>query len=91
MLSHSYQQYNEVLSEHLSDSVAIIIVNWHQGFKAPNAIFTVQSTGDMKSGHYSPIDARLTLSLFSSVEVHRQAIALDSCETCMEKPLTGPE
>lgn len=84
VLSHAYPRYAAFLNDNFGDVDAIIIVNWHQGQKAPNAIFTIQTTGDMASGKFSPVDPAIARSLFLSVEEQRQRIGLDSFSTWME-------
>lgn len=84
VLSHAYERYASVINEHFGKVEALIIINWHEGAKAPNAIFTVQTTGDMKAGVFSPIDPRLTRGLYLAVESERRHAGLDSFSTWME-------
>jgi D-tyrosyl-tRNA(Tyr) deacylase len=84
VLSHAYAQYAAAINEHFSSCDAVVIVNWHEGAKAPNSIFTVQTTGDMKSGHFSRVDPQITRALFLSIEATRKSKGLDAFATWME-------
>jgi D-tyrosyl-tRNA(Tyr) deacylase len=84
VLSHAYERYSAAINEHFSSCDAVVIVNWHEGAKAPNSIFTVQTTGDMKSGHFSRVDPRVTRALFLSIEETRKSKHLDAFTTWME-------
>jgi D-tyrosyl-tRNA(Tyr) deacylase len=84
VLSHAYERYYASINEYFSSCDAVVIVNWHEGAKAPNSIFTVQTTGDMKSGHFSGVDPRVTRALFLSIEETRKSKHLDAFTTWME-------
>jgi D-tyrosyl-tRNA(Tyr) deacylase len=84
VLSHAYEQYAEAINDHFWSCDAVVIVNWHEGAKAPNSIFTVQTTGDMKSGHFSRVDPVVTRALFLSIEETRKSKGLDTFATWME-------
>ncbi|VWD23880.1 D-aminoacyl-tRNA deacylase [Burkholderia contaminans] len=84
VLSHDYRRYAPRLNEAFGDADAIVIVNWHEGKNAPDRIFTVQTTGDMESGTFSPVDPAITRSLFLAVEHERRKAGLDSYSTWME-------
>lgn len=84
VLSHDYRRYAPRLNEAFGDADAIVIVNWHEGKNAPDRIFTIQTTGDMESGTFSPVDPAITRSLFLAVEHERRKAGLDSYSTWME-------
>jgi len=84
VLSHAYGRYYESINEHFAACEAVVIVNWHEGAKAPNSIFTVQTTGDMRSGHFSCVDPGITRALFLSIEETRKSKRLDAFTTWME-------
>jgi D-tyrosyl-tRNA(Tyr) deacylase len=84
MLSHAYPRYAAFLNENFGSADAIIVINWHEAPKAPKAIFTVQTTGDMASGKFSPVDPTIARGLFLAVEEQRQRIGLDHFSTWME-------
>ena len=84
VLSHAYERYASLINERFKDVDAVVIVNWHEGAKAPNAIFTVQTTGDMKSGTFSPVDPRVARGLYLAIESERVRAGLDSFCTWME-------
>jgi D-tyrosyl-tRNA(Tyr) deacylase len=84
VLSHAYERYAPLINEHFGNADALIIINWHEGAKAPDSIFTVQTTGDMKSGVFSSVDPRITRGLYLAVESERVRAGLDSFSTWME-------
>ncbi|NIE65420.1 D-aminoacyl-tRNA deacylase [Burkholderia sp. Ax-1719] len=84
VLSHDYRRYAPQLNAAYADAEAIIVVNWHEGSRAPDNIFTIQTTGDMASGTFSPVDPAFTRALFLTVERERQRAGLDAFSTWME-------
>ncbi|CUK10539.1 D-aminoacyl-tRNA deacylase [Shimia thalassica] len=82
--SHDYARYAPLLNAHFSDADLIGLVNWHQGAKAPEKIFTVQTTGDMGSGSFSPVDPALVRSLLLAIEDKRQSVGLGDFHTLIE-------
>lgn len=96
VLSHDYPRYAPVLNQQFGDADAVIVVNWHEGKNAPDPIFTVQTTGDMETGAFSPVDPAVTRALFLAVEAQRQKAALGQFSTWMEAthwsgPMYGAE
>lgn len=84
VLSHAYARYAPFINQHFAEVDAVVIVNWHEGAKAPDAIFTIQTTGDMKSGSFSPVDPRVTRGLYLAVEEARAKARLEGFTTWME-------
>jgi D-tyrosyl-tRNA(Tyr) deacylase len=84
VISHDYQRYAPIFNHHFSTTDVIGIVNWHEGANAPNAIFTVQTTGDMASGTFSPVDPHVTRGLLLAIESERRAAGLDAFQTFAE-------
>ncbi len=84
VLSHDYARYASTLNNQFASADVIVIVNWHEGRNAPNAIFTIQTTGDMTSGTFSPVDPDVTRSLFLAVESERVRAGLEYFSTWME-------
>jgi len=84
VLSHDYMRYAQTINEHFSDVDVVITVNWHEGSKAPNSIFTIQTIGDMQSGVFSPINPKITYQLYKEVELERKRLNLDAFTTWME-------
>ncbi len=84
VLGHDYLRYAPLVNERFGDADAVVVVNWHEGRNAPDRIFTVQTTGDMDSGCFSPVDPALTRALFLCVEAERQRAGLDAYATWME-------
>lgn len=84
VLSHAYDRYARVINERFGEVDAVVFVNWHEGAKAPDAIFTVQTTGDMRSGTFSPVDPRVSRGLYLAIEAERVRSGLESFSTWME-------
>lgn len=84
VFSHNYRRYAPLVNTGFGDADAIVIVNWHEGKNAPDRIFTIQTTGDMESGTFSPVDPAIARSLFLTVEHERRQAGLDSYSTWME-------
>nr|WP_217447189.1 D-aminoacyl-tRNA deacylase [Burkholderia pyrrocinia] len=84
VFSHNYRRYAPLMNTAFGDADAIVIVNWHEGKNAPDRIFTIQTTGDMESGTFSPVDPAITRGLFLTVEHQRRKAGLDSYSTWME-------
>ncbi|MCC8968216.1 hypothetical protein H8A95_39440 [Bradyrhizobium sp. Pear76] len=56
LVTYDYPRYAPILNNRFADADVIGIVNWHEGVNAPNSIFTVQTTGDLATGTFSPVD-----------------------------------
>lgn len=84
LVSYDYARYAPILNDHFGDANVIGIVNWHEGTNAPNAIFTVQTTGDLATGTFSPVDPRITRGLLLAIEGERIASGLDVFQTYLE-------
>jgi D-tyrosyl-tRNA(Tyr) deacylase len=84
VLSHAYERYAPFINQYFTDVDAVVIINWHEGAKAPDAIFTVQTSGDMKSGCFSPVDPRVVRGLYLAIESARVEAGLDTFTTWME-------
>ncbi|MBM7487839.1 D-aminoacyl-tRNA deacylase [Bradyrhizobium canariense] len=72
------------MNELFEDADVIGIVNWHEGANAPNAIFAVQTTGDLATGTFSPVDPRITRGLLLAIENERIASGLQEFATYLE-------
>jgi D-tyrosyl-tRNA(Tyr) deacylase len=84
VVSHAYAHYAPILNNQFGSADFIGMVNWHEGANAPNAIFTVQTTGDMASGTFSSVDPRITRGLLLAIENERLAIGLHDFQTFAE-------
>ena len=84
VVSHDYAHYAPILNDHFGSADVIGIVNWHEGANAPNAIFTVQTTGDIATGTFSRVDPSITRSLLLVLENERIAAGLDAFQTFVE-------
>lgn len=82
--SNDYTRYSAILNECFGDANVIGIVNWHGGANAPNAIFTVQTTGDLATGTFSAVDPRLIRGLLLAIESERVASGLHAFRTYLE-------
>lgn len=87
VVSNNYARYSPTLNDRFGGANPICIVNWHEGANAPNAIFTVQTTGDLASGTFSPVDPRITRGLFLAIEGQRIASGLNDFQTYLEATL----
>ncbi|WP_407151125.1 D-aminoacyl-tRNA deacylase [Bradyrhizobium sp. ORS 86] len=83
-VSNDYARYVPTLNHCFGDADVIGIVNWHEGANAPNAIFTVQTTGDLATGTFSPVDPRITRGLLLAIEDERVASGLHEFQTYLE-------
>ncbi|MCK1593310.1 D-aminoacyl-tRNA deacylase [Bradyrhizobium sp. 164] len=84
VVSNDYARYAPILNERFGDACVIGIVNWHEGANAPNAIFSVQTTGDLGTGTFSAVDPRITRGLLLGIETERVTSGLDSFRTYLE-------
>lgn len=84
LVSYDYVRYTPILNHYFGDADVIGVVNWHEGANAPNAIFTVQTTGDLGTGTFSPIDPRVTRGLLLAIEDERIASGLHDFQTYLE-------
>ncbi|WFU39998.1 D-aminoacyl-tRNA deacylase [Bradyrhizobium sp. CB82] len=84
VVTNDYARYAPIINDRFGDANVIGIVNWHEGASAPDAIFTVQTTGDLTTGTFSPIDPRITRGLLLAIESERVASGLDRFQTYLE-------
>lgn len=84
VVSNDYARYAPILNECFGDAAVIGVVNWHEGANAPNAIFSVQTTGDLGTGTFSTVDPRITRGLLLAIEAQRITSGLDSYRTYLE-------
>ncbi|MCK1526201.1 D-aminoacyl-tRNA deacylase [Bradyrhizobium sp. 182] len=84
VVSNHYGRYASILNERFGQVDVIGVVNWHEGANAPNAIFTVQTTGDLATGTFSPVDPRIIRGLLLAIEDERVASGLHEFKTYLE-------
>ncbi|MCK1544278.1 D-aminoacyl-tRNA deacylase [Bradyrhizobium sp. 179] len=84
LVSYNYARYAPILNERFGEADVIGVVNWHEGANAPNAIFTVQTTGDLATGTFSPVDPRITRGLLLAIEDERILSGLPGFQTYLE-------
>ncbi|WP_271612184.1 D-aminoacyl-tRNA deacylase [Bradyrhizobium sp. CCBAU 21362] len=84
VVSNNYARYAPILNDRFGSADVIGIVNWHEGANAPNAIFTVQTTGDLATGIFSAVDPQITRGLLLAIEDERVASGLLDFTTYLE-------
>lgn len=84
LVSYNYARYTPILNDHFGDANVIGVVNWHEGANAPNAIFTVQTTGDLATGTFSKVDPRITRGVLLAIEDERIFSGLHDFQTYLE-------
>lgn len=84
VLSHAYERYLPVLGERFADFDVAMVVNWHEGANAPDAILMAHTTADVASGSFGPADPRLTTAMLRALERERTRAGLDGYTTVTE-------
>ncbi len=84
VLSHDYPRYLPVLAGQLADFDVGLLVNWHEGANAPDAIFMAHTTGDVVSGEYGAADPALTTAMLRAIERTRAEAGLERYRTVSE-------
>src|SRR5688572_7867415 len=84
VVSHDYRRYLPVLLSRFADFDQAGLVNWHEGANAPDAVFTVHTTGDVASGRFGAADPRLMRNLCLAIERNRQKLGPASFTTALE-------
>lgn len=83
-ISYDYAHYAPILNAYFGAADFIGVVNWHEGANAPNAIFTVQTTGDLATGSFSSVDPRIARGLLLAIEDERLFSGLHGFQTYLE-------
>jgi hypothetical protein len=83
VISHDYAHFAPLLTA-MADADFAGVVNWHEGFNAPNNIFCIHTTGDTPSGVFGPADPSRTRVLIRAVEDARRRAGLESFRTITE-------
>lgn len=83
VFSRSYERYLPELKR-LGKFDWAVIVNWHEGMKAPDQIFTVHTTGDIESGVFPRSDPLLVRQLMTGLEQARRAEGLADFQVLTE-------
>lgn len=78
VISHDYPHFVPFMREHFSDVDIAGCVNWHEGANAPDAIFTVHTTGDVVAGVFGPIRPRWVRALMLQLERARAQTGMDT-------------
>jgi len=84
VLSHDYPSYLLAMNEHFNACAFAGIVNWHEGGNAPEAIFTIHTTGDIPSGTYGVADPKFTRAILMEIERSRAEVGLESFSSVTE-------
>ena len=71
VLSHNYLGYLPTINLYFSFYDFAGIITWHAGQNAPDAIFTVHSTGDVNTGHFGPVHPQYMRNLLLAMEKFR--------------------
>lgn len=84
VVSHDYERYLPVMSEHFADYDLASIVNWHEGENAPDHILTVHTTGDVDLGSFGPADPETMRNLLLAMERARAEEGLENFQVVTE-------
>ncbi|MCK1293447.1 D-aminoacyl-tRNA deacylase [Bradyrhizobium sp. 30] len=84
VVSSDYIRYAPILNGCFGDADVIGIVNWHEGANAPNAILTVQTTGDLATGTFSSVDPKISRGILLAIEHERVRLGLRRFQTYLE-------
>jgi D-tyrosyl-tRNA(Tyr) deacylase len=84
VISHNYARYLAPLNAYFADCTFAAVVNWHEGMNAPDAIFTVHTTGDVVSGIYGAAHPIYTRNMLRALDWQRQSAGLTTFTTMTE-------
>jgi len=84
VVSNDYRTYAPLLFERFSKVRLAVVVNWHEGEKAPDRVLTFHSTGDVPSGIFAPAIPSLSSAYVRAIERERDAGGLQEYETIVE-------
>jgi D-tyrosyl-tRNA(Tyr) deacylase len=82
--SHRWSNLQEDLRRDFGEFDQIVIVNWHQGTKAPERVFCAHTAADVPSGNFAPANPSLLCSLLHAVERSRVKRGLCDWSTLIE-------
>ena len=83
-LSHRYDKYLPMMTEHFSNYDVAGYINWHGGANAPDKVLTVHSVGDVMTGKFAPSNPTYIKNLAVSLEKWRQNLGLSYFTTYTE-------
>lgn len=81
---NDYRRYLPIMNKHFSDFNMAGLVNWHEGKNAPDAIFSVHTTGDVDSGYFGSANPLYMHNLLLSLEKNRIEAGLEDFRTTTE-------
>lgn len=84
VLSHDFARYLPALREQFGDFDFAGLVNWHGGEKAPDAILTAHTTGDVVTGNYGPANPLYMRNLLLALEANRRRVGLEAFRVTTE-------
>ena len=84
VLSNDYPRYLPVLRERYTDFDLALLVNWHEGANAPDAILMAHTTGDVVAGSFGPACPAATVAALRALERARREAGLDGYTTVTE-------
>jgi D-tyrosyl-tRNA(Tyr) deacylase len=84
VVSNDYARYAGQLTERFGQARLAVVVNWHEGAKAPDRVLTFHSTGDVVAGIYAPTIPSLFSGYIRALERERVRGGLDIYRTLVE-------
>ena len=77
VVCHDYRRYLPIMNQHFSDFDMAGLVTWHEGQNAPDAIFSVHTTGDVGSGYFGSANPLYMHNILLSLEKNRIEAGLE--------------
>lgn len=84
VVSNDYARYAGQLTERFGEARLAVVVNWHEGAKAPDRVLTFHSTGDVVAGVYAPTIPSLFSGYLRALERERIRGGLETYRTLVE-------
>jgi len=78
VVSHDYPHFAPLMSAHFAEVDIAGCVNWHEGANAPDAIFTVHTTGDVDAGVFGAMSPRWVRALMLQLERARAQAGMET-------------
>jgi D-tyrosyl-tRNA(Tyr) deacylase len=84
VVSNDYARYADRLTERFGGARLAVVVNWHEGEKAPDKVLTFHSTADVVAGIYAPTTPSLFSAYVRAIERERLRGKLVDYRTVIE-------
>ncbi len=84
VVCHDYRRYLPIMNKHFSDFDMAGLVTWHEGQNAPDAIFSVHTTGDVDSGYFGNANPLYMHNILLSLDKNRIEAGLEDFRTTTE-------